>query len=130
MRLALTCFLLMVFLLAAGCGRSGPRTYRVSGTVTFNGKPVNEGDILFVPADTARGPTAAKIANGKYVAEAAAGVCRVEISAIEIGPNTPRVDGVPIPSNYLPARYNMHSELSVEVEPHNRNVFNFELTSK
>ncbi len=53
----------------------------------------------------------------------------MEISAVEIGPDTPRVDGVPIATNDLPERYNVRSELSVDVEPNHRNVFDFELTS-
>ena len=121
--------LLGVLLLVPGCGRSGPRTYRVSGTVTFNGKPVGEGDIVFIPEDSTLGPDAARIIGGKYVAETKEGPCRVEISAVEIGPDTPRIDGAPIATNYLPERYNVHSELSVDVEPNHRNVFDFELTS-
>ncbi len=122
-------FLLVVLVLMVGCGRSGARTYRVSGTVTFNGKPVGEGDIVFLPEDPALGPDAARIVNGEYVAQVKAGRCRVEMSAVEIGPDTPRIDGVPIATNYLPERYNTRSELSVTVMPNNRNLFDFELVS-
>ncbi|HLA84892.1 MAG TPA: hypothetical protein VJL29_08860 [Thermoguttaceae bacterium] len=55
--------------LAAGCGDRGPTRYRVSGTVTFQGKPVPLGAIQFTP-DTSkgnRGPAAfAGIKNGRY----------------------------------------------------------------
>jgi len=123
------CLLLASLVLLAGCGPSGPRTYRVSGVVTYNGEPVSEGDIVFIPEDPALGADAGRIVKGSYETEAKAGVCRVEISAVEIGPDTPRIDGVPVVTNYLPERYNTQSELSVEVQPNNRNSFDFNLTS-
>ena len=50
-RLACTT-LLVTMPFFAGCGGSGPRGVDVSGTVTFNGKPVPQGVIYFDP-DTA-----------------------------------------------------------------------------
>ena len=38
---AATAFALLTAAALLGCGPSGPRTYPVSGTVTFEGKPVN-----------------------------------------------------------------------------------------
>ena len=54
----------------AGCGRqSGPPRYELSGTVTFDGKPVPAGEIQFAP-DTERGNrgpgTSAQIKEGRY----------------------------------------------------------------
>jgi hypothetical protein len=54
----------------AGCGRAnGPARYELSGSVTYNGKPVPAGFIVFAP-DTSRGnngPGAtATIENGVY----------------------------------------------------------------
>lgn len=69
-RPALICsslFLLTVFV--AGCGERPPTLYHVSGSVTFNGKPVPAGSVLFEP-DTTKGNTGpagfAKIKDGKY----------------------------------------------------------------
>jgi hypothetical protein len=54
---------------AIGCGRPGPKTYRVRGIVTFNGSPVPAGRIDFMP-DAQRGNSAmagfAKIVGGAY----------------------------------------------------------------
>jgi len=53
--------------LCAGCG--GQRTYNISGTVTFQGKPVPAGQIVFEPDASAgnNGPPAfAKIKDGHY----------------------------------------------------------------
>jgi len=65
-------YLLMACLAGAwaiGCGRTGPKTYRVRGTVTFNGSPVPAGRIDFMP-DARRGNSAmagfAKIVDGAY----------------------------------------------------------------
>ncbi len=69
---SLRVFVLMACLAGAwaiGCGRSGPKTYRVHGTVTFNGRPVPAGRIDFMP-DAQRGNSAmagfAKIVDGSY----------------------------------------------------------------
>ncbi len=40
-------------LFALGCGDSGPPRFRISGTVTYEGKPVPTGSIVFQP-DAAR----------------------------------------------------------------------------
>ena len=43
-------------LFAIGCGSDGkPRRVPVTGTVTYNGKPLPGGDVVFVPADTSNG---------------------------------------------------------------------------
>lgn len=52
----------------AGCGRSNGR-YTVSGTITFDGKPVPEGGVAIEPDSAAgnRGPRAeAEIRNGRF----------------------------------------------------------------
>ena len=48
---------LVVFTLAAlpGCGRSGPKTVSVSGKVTYKGKPVSKGNVVFQPVDLPKG---------------------------------------------------------------------------
>jgi hypothetical protein len=35
----------------AGCGQEGISRYEISGTVTFQGQPVPEGNIAFEPVD-------------------------------------------------------------------------------
>ena len=50
-----------------GCGRSGPEMARVSGKVTYQGKPVPKGTITFLPvAPTGRTATGAISADGSY----------------------------------------------------------------
>jgi hypothetical protein len=59
----------LIFALAGCSGEQGPKRYRVSGTITFDGKPVPHGAVLFSP-DTAKGNTGpqgiAEIKDGKY----------------------------------------------------------------
>ncbi|WP_437187766.1 hypothetical protein SH668x_001176 [Planctomicrobium sp. SH668] len=72
--------LLTVGLGLAGCGGSedaGPQRYRIEGTVTFEGKPVAIGKILFTPDNSQgnMGPGAvADIKDGKYETAKGAGV--------------------------------------------------------
>lgn len=58
-----------LMVLAAGCGDSSglPARYKVSGTVTYNGQPVEKGEIEFRPdnLDTAQAATG-EIKNGSY----------------------------------------------------------------
>ena len=48
---------LVAFTLAAlpGCGKSGPKTVSVSGKVTYKGKPVSKGNVVFQPVDVPKG---------------------------------------------------------------------------
>ena len=57
---------LVLIALAAGCGQSGPERYRMSGSVTFDGKPVPAGEVQFEPAEKGIGGGFAPIRDGKY----------------------------------------------------------------
>ncbi len=123
-------FLLLCGLLAAiGCEQPGPKTYPVSGTVTFDSKPIAQGDILFIPENRALAPEGGKIADGKFQARAKPGTCRVEITALNIGPDTQVIMGSPIAENFIPERYNGESELTADVSATEENVFEFALQS-
>jgi hypothetical protein len=55
----------MLAALLLGCG--GERTYNLSGSVTYQGKPVPAGQIVFEPAADNKGPAGfAKIKDGHY----------------------------------------------------------------
>lgn len=56
-------WVLILVALVPGCGSTGAT---VSGTVTFEGEPVNDGSISFLPAD-GKGPAdGARIRDGRY----------------------------------------------------------------
>jgi hypothetical protein len=112
-----------------GCGGSGPRTYPVSGEVSFDGTPVAEGDILFIPADPAVAPEGGKITNGRYQLRAKPGWQRVEIRASRPLPGPPGPMG-PVYADYIPEEFNSKSTLKAEVSPGGKNLFNFPLQSR
>jgi hypothetical protein len=58
-----------LFVLATGCGPDGPQRYRMSGKVTFEGRPVPTGMISFEPAEKGIGGGFAPIVNGAYDTE-------------------------------------------------------------
>jgi len=130
--------LLMLWVVVAGCG-SGSDSMRVWGTVTFQGQPVDEGQIVFFPIENTTGPsTGTEIHHGRYdiekrIGPRAGGTYRVEITAS--GPETsycPNASGVghvaAVRSQYLPAAYNRHSQLRVEISPKRKqNEYDFHL---
>lgn len=111
-----------VILLTAGCGE---RTYKVSGTVTFDGKPVETGSIAFEAADGGAGVAASGIRNGKYELQSKAGQKKVIISAFRVRPGTEN-EPQPAVDEYIPKKYNVETELIKEVMATD-NRFDFEL---
>lgn len=71
-------FLFLGFALSiAGCSPSdeGPQRYHLSGTVTYDGKPVPKGFIRFDPAEGNPGPgSGAEIIDGNYETPAGKGI--------------------------------------------------------
>jgi hypothetical protein len=117
---------LLASLCISGCGGdAGPRRAVVSGAVTYQGRPVDEGEIRFTPIKDTVGPvTLARIANGRYDAAAKDGVPvgthQVQILAYLADPNArPEAKGTPGErprKQYLPAKYNTQSTLECVVE--------------
>lgn len=119
----------------AGCGSSdnGVVRYPVSGKVTWNGQPLPEGDIIFIPAEKSARPEGAAIKEGQFELELIAGTMRVEIRASrETGEMTDSAvdpgQKIPVVENYIPTKYNDNSELKADVSPDGENQFSFELS--
>jgi len=102
-------------LLAAGCGDGKGKKYDVSGAVSYDGKDVDDGDIIFFPEDKTVGPEGGKIKDGKYTAKAPGGKCRVEIRGNRTVPGKKGPMGEDFVESYIPEKYNVKSTLSVEV---------------
>jgi hypothetical protein len=130
--------MLLAGLLLAGCGRSGPQRYEVSGSVTFAGEMVSDGAIAFTPIGDTKGPrVGGNIHQGQYRIDRSggpvAGRHRVEITCIrptgrkiKMGPQM--VDQT---DNIIPAKYSAQtSELTADIQPRGRNVFDFDLHPK
>lgn len=119
-----------VLLLILGCSQ-GPRSYRVTGTVTLDDKPVLDGDIHFIDTTGRWGAEVAKIKDGRYEVLAKAGPKRVEISASRILPGGARGGGgEPVAEEYIPEEYNATSRLAADVTADGKNEFDFRLHSR
>ncbi len=123
--------------LLVGCGRGSelPRA-AVSGKVSYQGKPVPEGMITFVPIKGAKGPTAnALIREGVYEVIAAGGVPvgthRVEVQAfrpLNKRSNRPGfLEDMEPREQYLPSQYNRQSTLEITVEDKGKQTRDFDL---
>jgi hypothetical protein len=79
------CFpvLALGLLAVVGCGSGGST---VTGNVTFNGKPVQEGYVNFYPTDGKSAPAGGAIKDGRYsVRNVAPGKNRVEVTSTPTG---------------------------------------------
>ncbi len=116
-----------------GCGKEGPVTYRVTGTVTFDDQPVEEGEIIFRAADGASGSWETRIVGGNYRLETTPGAKKIEITArrkIEGGPVAESGEPAINFEAYIPEIYNEKSELTERVSPDGSNKFDFHLKGK
>lgn len=117
--------------LAAGCG--GPPQATVSGTVTLDGQPVENGTISFYPTANAGQTAGGGIENGRFTVTGSPGEMTVLISANKVvgkqkmfkdGPETDKI------VELIPDRYNKTSELKVTLSPGVNEGVNFDLTTK
>ncbi len=121
-------FLTWALTSAAGCSNG---TYEVSGTVTWQGKPLPSGHIVFSDPHGQSTPAAGKVADGKFSLRTVPGKKRVEISANrEKAGQTNKVMGMREQEQYLPAKYNAQSLLTAEVKSDGPNLFTFELQDR
>lgn len=117
------------WLAIVGCSSSGPKTYEVSGNVTFNGQPVSEGAIMFLPADKSINPQGGIIKDGAYKLRAEAGSYSVQITATRPVPGKKGPMGEDAVEQYIPANYNEQTTLNAEVKA-SENQLDFPLTSR
>ncbi|MES2790379.1 MAG: hypothetical protein V4719_12280 [Planctomycetota bacterium] len=111
----------------AGCGESGARRFPVSGSVKLDGKPVEQGSIMFVPLGEEAIPSAGgKIEAGEYTLPAeygpAVGKYRIEIhwpkptgKKVAMGSPAPPGTMVDEVREAIPAKYNVKSKLERDV---------------
>jgi hypothetical protein len=130
----------VVLLLASGCGRSGADRGAVKGMVKLDGKPVEQGSILFTPIEGAQGTVAGgEIKNGRYELSSKSGPAvgrnRVEIRAMrKTGKMVPKAfappgEMVPEQVEAIPPRFNLNSELKVEIQSGD-NTADFDVSSR
>ncbi|MCA9189227.1 MAG: hypothetical protein R3E01_21630 [Pirellulaceae bacterium] len=104
----------------SGCGSNGAAT--VEGKVTWEGQPLTEGNVRFVPADGKGQTASADVKDGAFTIAVPPGQWRVEFSAPKVvgkikmidAPDAPTVDDV---RELLPPMYNVQSKLTADVQP-------------
>jgi hypothetical protein len=117
--------------LAAGCRPAN--LVRSTGTVRFDGQPVETGAVVFRPVGSGGAPAGGLIRSGSFSLEGPAGRQRVEIRGMRpvdesrLPRTMPRFEGMPVHEDYIPSAYNTASTLEVEVSPDGPNVFTFDL---
>ncbi len=133
--MAIRWLLLIGLGLIAGCGH-GPEFQRaiVSGRVSYQGRPVADGTIRFVPVKGTKGPAAiARIEDGDYTVTLHEGVPvgthRVEIEAFRpvAPPAVPHPRDRQAKQQYLPRQYNRESTLEVTIDGEGKQTYDFDL---
>jgi hypothetical protein len=128
-------YLLATAVLVATTGCGGPVRRAVAGSVTIDGRPLDEAVILFVPLDGDGRKTGGRIEAGRYELARDVGLLpgryRVEVAddpPIDPGMRPDRQQ--PRPRRKLPVAYSTASPLAVEVTADGPAEFDFELTVK
>ncbi len=139
--------------LLLGCGPSNSLGRRaISGSVSLDGVPLDQGSIEFAPQGNREGVgTGAMLLNGQYSTSTLKGlppgkyVVRISSAEPHEKNSSKRANGPPgrgtsgpagpagfdmtgIKRNRIPARYNAESQLFVEVTEEGENKFDFKLT--
>jgi hypothetical protein len=116
-----------------GCGPE-PAGLSVSGEVTFQGKPLDQGTITFSPEDGQGTFSGGQIQDGRYLVPAenglAPGKYTVRIMSIAGGgATTGGLEDEPAsePKERIPLRYNLETTLEAEVKESGENKFDYKI---
>lgn len=117
--------------LAVGLGcHSEPPLYDVTGTVSLDGTPIEDGEIVFVAADNGSTPGVSRIVRGEYALKLTAGTKKVKIAASRKVPGKGAMGEDFVYQSYVPPRFNEQTTLEAEVKPDSANRFDFKLDTK
>lgn len=132
LRLNRGAILLALTAVVCGCGNKtdAPDRFPVTGKVTWNGKPLPEGELSFV-AVKGGSTDVATISGGNYLLETTAGAKRVEIRSFQSTAD-PQIDpatgtSVPDRTQIIPQQYNDQTTLTADVTADSENRVNFDL---
>ena len=132
------CLLGVVCAAVLSCGGCGDGKVVVRGTVSYEGKPIDEGMISLEPADGQGPTTGGAIKDGKYEltgnAAAQPGKKVVRIvglrktgKMVEAGPPAPKGTLIEEMIQCVPVQFNDQSTLRVQVTPGKANTHDFDL---
>lgn len=121
----------------SGCGGpSPPVTAPVSGSVSYDGKPIADGSITFAAMDGSCAPNVLQITEGRYEGRVVVGEKRIEVRAMRQAERTgsaatgPGGDEGPMLENFIPAAYNDASALTGSIAVPGPVVIDLELTAR
>ena len=114
--------LVFIAMLGVGCG-GGPARVVVSGEVTYEGKPLELGEIRFIPVEGNEAPiSGGQIRDGRYTVEKGVptGEHRVRITGLRLDPNYAHLANQYGPGElpqqqYLPSKFNDATELTADI---------------
>jgi hypothetical protein len=118
------CLLCCCTVLLSGCSRA--TAVKIGGKVTWQGKPVDQGVICFLPEDGQGGAVPADIKNGRYDLTVPFGPKRVEISSVKVtGQRKVMMGAQPmmmdVREELLPEQFNKKSTLRVDISANSGN---------
>ncbi|HWL09285.1 MAG TPA: hypothetical protein VNQ76_12835 [Planctomicrobium sp.] len=125
-----------------GCQQStvgGRPAVEVSGTVTFDGDPIEIGTLFMESDDAEQRGFSAPIKNGTYSIQVEPGPKKVQITAsrpipgrvqIVSGPDGMAPQELPVYEMYIPEKYNSKTELRFQVENQKKQNSDFAISSK
>ena len=128
-------YVLLLFSIV-GCGKPSENKFTVTGTVTYQGKPLPLGSVMFVPETRdLQAENAAIDADGRYQLKAAPGKYQVQVQMAARLRNSPAPTGegaqlnIPVVDWLIPKKYNhfQSSGLEAVVEPKENNTIDFPL---
>jgi len=126
----------MLLPLCSACSQSNPLNLQaVSGTVTLDAKPLDNGTIQFVPAETTNGLlSGALIVHGAFYIPSEKGIppgkYTVRITSVAPSANVssgpPGSESTKPAQERIPPKYNAQSQLTATVTAGSANTFSFE----
>ena len=127
----LTISLLLVSCVGCSSKSPGPTLADVKGSVNLDGQPLPSGEVMFVvPGEhTAVLP----VTGGEFTGQAAVGANRVEVYSYQMGGAVVDMNGEKFggeQENIIPAKFNVNSTLTAQVESQGGGEFKFDVTSK
>jgi hypothetical protein len=117
--------LLFGCLLFAGCN-AGSGQVTVTGTASFEGQPIADGEIQFFSDGGDGTMSGGPIKDGKFSFKSTPGAKNVKIAATR--EEGVAKDGLPNYVSYIPKKYNEQTTLKEEVKSSGENKFDFALT--
>lgn len=126
----------VAMILAAGCGSDAPTLAPAGGTVLFNGEPLTEANVVFIPEEGGPSSVGQTGDDGRFTLSTGGqpgvvvGKHQVAVQAVEEAKLSEAGEVEGAVRSRIPEKYSnpLASELSAEVKQDGENNFSFELT--